>query len=155
MTIRIERDPDFWRAVAAHPAVAPALLGFDAARVGELVRMPGILPMAAEHGGFLFLRLDTQGFTCELHTLFTPEGWGREVFIAAILAFNGVWMLGYQSIVTFEAATNPKSRPPLTFGFVPCGTWRETAFGSLRQWILTEAAWRAAPAAKRRRAKCQ
>jgi hypothetical protein len=153
--IRVERDPAFWQGVAAHPAVAQALMGCDARRIGEIVGRPNILPLASEHGGFLFESRDGLGFTCELHTLFTPEGWGREVFIAAMEAFNTVFSLGLHSVTTLEVEANPKSRPALTFGFTRCGDWRETAFGPLRQWILTSEAWRASPAAARRRARCQ
>jgi hypothetical protein len=149
--IRIERDPAFWIAVASHPAVAPSLLGLPAEKIGALARRPEILPLASENGGFLFARLDALGFVCELHTLFTPNGWGREALVAGIWSIGVVWALGYQIVVTFEAKSNTRSRPPKTFGFRQAGDWRSTPVGELRMWTLTQSAWNASPA---RRLRC-
>lgn len=153
--IRIERDPAFWREIACHPAVAPALIGLSPEVVGEFATRPDVLPLAAVHGGFLFVRRDELGFSCELHSLFTPGGWGREVHEAGWQALNALWLLGYQTLTTFEAAVNERSRPPRSFGFIACGPWRETPFGTLRQWVLTREAFAASPAAQRRRRQCQ
>jgi hypothetical protein len=153
--IRIERDPAFWRDVAAHPAVVPALLGLTPEAVGELAERIEVLPIAAEHGGFLVVRRDPLGFVGEIHSLFTPEGWGREATQAGWEALNGLWLSGFQTLVTFEAADNPRSRPWRSFGFQQSGPWRETASGVLRQWVLTREAFFASPSAKRRRARCQ
>ncbi|MBA3811524.1 MAG: hypothetical protein H0X27_07765 [Caulobacteraceae bacterium] len=150
--IRLERDPAWWTAVAAHPAVAPMLGGLASPEaIGALAGRADILPLAAEHGGFLFVRADALGFTCELHTLFTPEGWGREALTAGVQALGALWTCGYQLVTTFEAKGNPRSRPPRTFGFSQAGDWRETPFGVLRLWTLAKAAWEASPA---RRLKC-
>ncbi len=149
--IRIERDPAFWTTVASHPAVAPALLGLPPEKIGALAGRPEMLPIASEHGGFLFARLDALGFVCELHTLFTPRGWGREALIAGVRAIGVVWALGYQTVVTFEARANRRSRPPKTFGFRQAGDWRTTPVGELRLWTLSQANWDASPA---RRLKC-
>ena len=151
--IRIERDPAFWTAVASHPAILPLIGGIDPAAVGALAGRPGVLPLAAEHGGYLFIRQDALGYVAELHTLFTPEGWGREALAAGIEAINAVWIAGFQSIVTLEMAGNPRGRPPLSFGFERCGDFRPTLTGEGRLWILTRGAWAASPAMKRR-AKC-
>ena len=152
--IRIERNPGFWSAVASHPAVAGAIMGVAPEVIGELATRDTMLPLAAKHGGYLFGRADAFGFVAELHTLFTPEGWGREAVIAGIEALNAVFLLGYHLVTTFEAENNPRSRPPVTAGFVQAGEWRATPVGSLRLWVLTRAAWQASPAAKRRR-RCQ
>ena len=151
--IRIERDPAFWVAVAGHPEVAPTLLGMDPAAVGRIAARPDVLPLAADHGGFLFARADLAGFVCELHSLFTPEGRGREALTAGIEAINAVWLAGYQAVTTFEVQANPRSRPPRTFGFARAGDWRATPIGPLRLWILSRQAWDASPA--QRRALCQ
>ena len=135
--------------MASHPAVAGALLGLDPEAVGALAARPDLLPLASEHGGFFFGRTDAMGFSCELHTLFTPEGWGREVLLAALEAFAMVFSLGFALVTTFEVETNAKSRPPLTFGFAIAGDWRETPVGTLRLWILTREAWMASPARRR------
>ena len=149
--IRVERDPAFWTIVAAHPAVQGAILGIAPETIGELAVREGVLPLASRHGGYLFARADALGFVVELHTLFTPEGWGREAVIAGIEALNAVFLLGYQVVTTFEMETNPRSRPPVTAGFVQAGDWRETPLGQLRMWVLTRAGWEASPAARRRR----
>ncbi len=150
--IRIERDPVFWTRIAAHPAVAPVRMGLPPEMIGSLASRPDMLPLASEHGGFLFARLDALGFACELHTLFTPEGWGREALTSGIQALGAVWALGYQAILTFEVRANLRSRPPRTFGFVRAADWRTTPLGDLRLWTLTRSAWNASPA---RRLKCQ
>ena len=149
--IRIERDPAFWTRIAAHPEVAPLLMGLPAETVGALATRRDMLPIAGIHGGFMFGRLDALGFVCELHTLFTPEGWGREAMVAGVQALGVVWALGYQAILTFETSTNPKSRPPRTFGFVQAAEWRVTPLGELRLWTLTRSGWDASPI---RRLKC-
>jgi hypothetical protein len=151
--IRVERDPAFWARVASHPAVAPVLLGMDPAAVGRIAAQPDVLPLASAHGGFLFIRRDVAGFVCELHTLFTPEGWGREALVAGMSAIEAVWITGYQAVITFEAQANPRSRPPRTFGFARAGDWRASPIGPLRLWTLSHQAWDASPA--KRRLVCQ
>ncbi len=152
--VRVERNASFWEGVAAHPALAGALMGLSPSAVGAIAGRPDVLPIAAEHGGFLFARADDLGFVAELHSLFTPQGWGREVLTAGVEALNLVWLCGFQLVTTLEVHSNPKSRPPRTFGFIIAGDWRETPFGSLRLWTLSRAAWEASPAAQRRNAKC-
>lgn len=153
--IRIERDPAFWTAVAEHPEVAARLgASISAASIAGVVGRDDVLPLASVHGGYLFVKRDPLGFACELHTLFTPEGWGREALEAAVIAFNAVFIAGYQVVFTFEAQANAKSRPPLSFGFRQAGGWRETPYGPMRAWTLTAEAWRASPIVTRRRKTC-
>ena len=148
--IRIERNSDWWTAVGSHPAVRLALMGLEPEVVGATAARPDVLPLAAEHGGFLVCKADVMGFVAELHTLFTPEGWGREVVLAGIEGINLVWLAGYQVLTTFEVQSNPRSRPAKTFGFVQAGPWRDSPIGVIRQWVLTREAWEASPASKRR-----
>ena len=147
--IRVERDPAWWAAIAAHPAVVGTLLGVGPELIGALCRRDDIMPLAADHGGFMFVLRDTLGFTCELHTLFTPEGWGREVLLAGVEALHAVFLAGYQAVTTFEVRENPRSQPPRSFGFHQAGDWRETPIGELRLWVLTRKAWEASPAQRR------
>ncbi len=147
--IRIERDPGFWERVASHPAVTAALLGFEPAVVSRLCVSPRALPYAAPHGGYIFIRLDASGFACELHSLFTPEGWGREAHQAGIEAAGAIWRLGFQLIQTLEIAGNPRSRPPRSFGFRPAGEFRPSPAGAARLWTLSWADWSARPATRR------
>jgi hypothetical protein len=148
--IRIERDPGFWTRVASDPAVAVALGGMAPEAVGAWAQRAEVLPLASEHGGFLLTRLDPLGMVAELHTLFTPEGWGREVVLAGIEAIGAVWTCGFQTIVTLEMRANPRSRPARTFGFQRCGDWKASPWGDARQWLVTRESWNASAAAQRR-----
>ena len=148
--IRIERDPAFWTAIASHPACAGALMGMPPETAGRLAQASDVLPLAAEHGGFLFVRLDALGFVCELHTLFTPEGWGREVHAAAREAIGAVWLTGFALVTTLEAEGNAASRPPRSFGFRQLGDWKTGALGTYRPWGVSLEDWKQSPAGKRR-----
>ena len=143
--IRVERDPAFWAAVAGHPALRAVMGRMDPAQIAAVAVNPLALPLAAEHGGFIFLRADALGFVADLHTLFTPEGWGREALTAGIEAINAVWLCGYQIITTFEVKANPRSRPPRSFGFSQAGEWRQSPIGEIRLWSLSVSAWAASP----------
>ncbi len=152
--IRVERDPGFWTAVAAHPDVRPHMHGLDPEAVGRLVALDSVIPLAAQHGGFIFTKTDPMAFICELHTLFTPEGWGREAMVSGTEALALLWTSGLKMVTTFETSDNAKSRPPKTFGFLLAGDWRDTMFGALRMWVLTQNAWSASPAGLRA-ARCR
>lgn len=147
--IRLERDPAFWVGVASHPAVAQALAGMAPAAVASIVARDDVLPLAAEHGGYLFRRLDPLGHICELHSLFTPDGWGREALTAGLQAINAVWIAGYQLVTTHQVRANPRSQPPRTFAFTPAGDWRPSPIGDVRLWTLSRLAWESSPAARR------
>jgi hypothetical protein len=84
--IREERDAQFWIDVLSHPALEHARAGHDPATIATV--LPRAWPLAAKHGGFLFFPADSFGRAYELHTLFKPEGWGREAFEAARDAFD-------------------------------------------------------------------
>lgn len=151
--IRIERDPAFWTAIAEHPSVTPMLRGAAPAAIGALARRRDFLPLAAEHGGFLLQRRDELGFAWELHTLFTPEGWGREAVLAGVEGLALMFGSTCRLIWTLEVKANPRSRPWKGLGFVQAGDWAETPLGELRPWILTKSSWAESRAAKRR-AQC-
>jgi hypothetical protein len=149
--IREERDPGFWNAVVEHPEVKPHVtLGQDL-ELSEIVTHPGVVPLAAEHGGFLFVRLDGLGRVYELHTMFTPEGWGREVMLALATACERMFQTGAQLITTYEVEGNWRSRPPKTFRFEPCGDFAEAGSlpARLRTWALSRLDWSTAPARQR------
>lgn len=146
--IRIERDRQFWLDVASHPAVAGSVMGLDAQAVADHAQDPRILPLASEHGGFLFCQLDGLGFVRELHTLYMPQGWGREVLQAAKEAFTVVFEIA-QIVTTYEMRANHRSQPPRSFGFVAAGDWQTSIVGDLRAWVLTREAWQQSPAHRR------
>jgi hypothetical protein len=143
--IRELRDRRFWIEVASHPAVRPALLGLEPDEVGDVVQLESVLPLAADHGGFLFARRDALGAAVELHSLFKPEGWGREAHAAAREAAVHVFARGALAITTFEFRALPRSRPPRSFGFVSLGQC-QGPIGEAIYWQLTRDAWRASPA---------
>lgn len=146
--IREERNPAFWRGIADHPEVSQAAIFGDAAMdLADIVQHPSVLPLASEHGGYLICRLDGLGHVCELHSMFTPEGWGREAMLAAVDAFDLAFAGGMQVLTTYEVSTNPRSRPPKRFGFVRAGEF-QGPYG-LRSWVLTRAAWEASPGRSR------
>ena len=147
--IRIERDPEWWRRIAGDRDVIDSLLGHDPQPLLAAVTGEDVLPLASAHGGFLFVKRDPLGFVADLHTLFTPEGRGREALLAAVEALGVVWASGFQAVTTFEVKANPHSRPPRVFGFTRAGDWRDTPLGPLRLWILTREAWTLSPACRR------
>jgi hypothetical protein len=145
--IREDRDHAFWNAVYEHPAVKPHVsLGHDVDIITPLLANPAVTPLRAEHGGFLFVRLDNLGRVHELHSLFTPEGWGREVLQALKEAVSEMFARGAQVITTYDVEGNWRSRPPKTFRFQPCGDYAPALGVNLRTWVLTRADWEASPA---------
>lgn len=149
--IREERDPTFWRAIYDHPQVHPHVsLGQDI-DLPALVAHPSVTPLAAEHGGFLFVRLDGLGRVYELHTMFSPDGWGREVLLALKAACERIFDSGAQLITTYEVEGNWRSKPPKTFRFEACGEFAsaEPYQHRFRTWALSRANWVASPARQR------
>lgn len=143
--IRVERDPAFWVDVLSDPSLAHMRGDLEPAAI--IPALERAIPLAAEHGGFLFFPADSFGHAFELHTLFKPAGWGREAFSAAREAFDYIFERG-DLVITHETP-HPQSRPPKTFRFEPCGEFRDGPHGSYRLWLLTKDAWRASPARRR------
>lgn len=149
--IREDRDAGFWTEIYEHPAVKPHVgLGHEI-DMGAIVESLQVTPLRAEHGGFLFVRLDGLGRVYELHTMFTPEGWGREVLLSSKLAFAEMFSRGAQVITTYEVEGNKRSQPPLSFRFQPAGEFAHAPElnANLRTWILTRTAWDNSPARSR------
>lgn len=151
--IEAQRDPAFWRRIATHPEVAPhALMGAGPEIIAPLLAEQTTIALASQNGGFLFLKLDGFGFVRELHTLYTPEGWGREVALALKEATEVVFATA-QVIVTQEQEGWWRSAPPKSHGWKTAGPYREVGLAApLRTWILTREAWEQSPA--RRRLPC-
>jgi hypothetical protein len=152
------RNPAFWQAVADHPEVASRiLLGGPTFDVAATVADQRVMPLAAEHGGFLVFQLDGLGRLFEVHTLFTPEGWGREVLNAAKesldIMFNG---LHAAMLTTYEVEGNWRSAPPRSFGWQAVGDFTPNPYypQRMRFWFLTLGAWESSPAHRRGLRKC-
>lgn len=144
--IREERSGAFWRDVVDHPQVVHVTMGlpFD---IEGLVGHESVTPLASQSGGFLFCRLDGLGRVYELHTLFKPEGWGREVAGSAKEAFAHMFDAGAQVITTYEV--EGWAAPPLSFGWRAAGGFAASPIGNSRTWVLTLEAWAASPARRR------
>jgi hypothetical protein len=147
MQVHEERDPAFWRAVAAHPAVGPMILqGQSLDVIDAIVAHPDVLPLASNNGGLMFTARDQFGKVKELHTLYRPEGWGREVAVAAKHAFERVFSGGADLVFTQENLASWRTRPPKSFGFKPLGEAFVSELGTFRTWGLLAADWLASPA---------
>ncbi len=149
--VAINRDASFWERIANHPDVAHVMFG----QVVDFssVEAECVYPYAAVNGGYIFVRLDPFGRIYDLHSLFTPEGWGREAFQTAIEVL--ALLPGWQVITTYHTG-HKQSKPPASFGFRPAGAFCETPFGNWQTWLLTRDAWEASPVYKRQEAsKCQ
>ena len=143
-----DRDPAFWDRIISHPEVAPHVTFGQQLDLLTILDNPWVTPLRTENGGFLFFRLDGLGRVHELHTMYTPQGWGREVLLALKEAVSEIFDRGAQLITTYDVEGNWRSRPPKTFRFEPCGDFA-TADGfpvKLRTWALSKAAWNASPA---------
>lgn len=126
-------------------------MGRDPGLIDTLLANPNVTPLASKNGGFLFLKIDSEGRTFELHTLFTPDGWGREVAVAAREAFRRIFAAGAQVIVTMEVSGWWRSAPPRSHGWVPAGDFAPMAAtgDDARSWVLTKTAWLDSPVFKR------
>lgn len=146
-----DRDPAFWCGVYEHPSVKPHVGLGRQIEIAEIVADQRVTPLRATHGGFLFIQLDGLGRIYELHTMFTPEGWGREVLHAAKAAFCMMFERGADLITTFEVAGHKQSQPPRTFRFEPAGAFAFEASlnAELRTWALRRQAWEESPARQR------
>lgn len=143
--IREDNHPAFWVEVASHPALAHVRGGHDPQMLIEA--LPRTIALRAEHGGYLFFPADSFGRVYEMHTLFTPEGWGREAFQALRDSIDH--MFGRCDLIVTHQTPHPQSRPPKTFRFAPLGDFTDTPHGQVRLWMLTRDAWLGSPARRR------
>lgn len=150
MEICEQRDPAFWRAVAEHPEVSPSVLfGHDAEVMDAIVANPGVLPLASENGGFLFTSRDNFGRVFELHTMFRPNGWGREVALALKQALERVFNGGADLVFTHSNEDAWRTKPPLSFGFKRLGEPFDTEWGRFCTWGVFANQWSQSPARTR------
>ena len=152
--MRVERDPRFWDAIAALPEVSPwVFAGTRPASLAPIVSSDRATPLASENGGVIFWCLDQIGFVLEMHTLYRPDGWGREVALNG-RAFMAEGFRNASLIITHEQEGNWRSRPPKSHGWTACGDFRDAGFPHrLRLWSLTRESWQASPVG--RRVECQ
>ncbi len=149
--IREERDWTFWQMIADHPDVKDHVFLGKELRLDRVVTHPSVKPLASKSGGFLFCRLDGIGRVFELHTIYAPAGWGREVAKASKIAFDRVFREGAQIITTYEVEDWWRSRPPLSHGWKKAGDFEfsESLAAEVRSWVLTRDAWMQSPVGRR------
>lgn len=148
------RDVTFWDRIASHPDVAPHIfMGRDPETLSPLVTNPLAKPYASDNGGVIFSPVDHLGFVVEMHTLFTPEGWGREVAISGKRFVADVFRT-VSLILTHEQEFHWRSRPPRSHGWQACGDFVDAGMACrLKLWALTREAWSASPVGRKMR--CQ
>jgi hypothetical protein len=79
--------------------------------------------------------------TLEMHTLFRPEGWGREVAKAGRV-FMQTAFESASIILTHEQEGHWRSKPPKSHGWVPCANYQDVGLPRrLRLWALTREGW--------------
>lgn len=144
------RDVEFWNRIATHPSVAPSVfMGLPVVSTAPLVENENNLPLASENGGLIFVAVDHLGLVMELHTLYTPEGWGREVTSHARLCFRDV-MKDTSLVITHEQEGEKQTKPPLSYGWKPAGDYTDVGLPRrLKLWILTREAWLASPVGRK------
>jgi hypothetical protein len=144
------RDVEFWDDVARHHQVSPSVfMGLAQVSTAPLVRDERNLPLASQNGGLIFVASDSLGFSMELHTLYRPEGWGREVTEHARECFREV-MKTVSLVTTFEQEGEKQTRPPLSYGWRSAGDFMAVGLPKrLKLWILTREAWVASPVGRK------
>jgi hypothetical protein len=146
----INRDAAFWDGIANHEAVAPhVFMGKERHSLAPLVEDPKVLPLASENGGIMFVAMDLVGLVREMHTMYRPEGWGREVAEAS-KRFMCEAFKHCALITTHEQEGHYRSKPPKCHGWKPAGEYTDVGLPiRLRLWILTREAWYASPAGRK------
>ena len=144
------RDVHFWDSIAQHESVAPhVFMGVTPYSLAVLINNEANIPHASENGGVLFVAVDGLGLVKEMHTMYRPEGWGREVAINGKAFVNEV-MKESVLIITHEQEGNWRSSPPKSHGWKPCGDYCYVGLPKrLRLWALTQEAWRASPVGRK------
>lgn len=135
------RDAAFWDRIAGHPEVAPHIfMGAQPVSLSVLFDQ-GAFGLRSENGGCIFVPRDPLGMVLEMHTLFTPEGWGREVAKAG-RGFMAHVFERASLVLTHEQDGHWRSRPPRSHGWIACGDFQDVGLPRrLRLWALTREAW--------------
>ena len=144
-----QRDPAFWDRITAHPEVMDGALMGVPLSLSEVVTHPSVTPLASENGGYLFCQLDGAGRVFELHSIFAPDGWGREALTTGKAALVEMFSRGMQVLTTYQVEGKWRTQPPKSFGFAPQGDFAPALGVSVKTWLLTRTAWEASPAFRR------
>ena len=146
----INRSADFWDSVAFDPDVAPFVF-MDAPRqsLSVLVGDESNEPFASDNGGVLFVKTDHLGSIYEMHTMFRPEGWGREVAITGAKALHHIFSKALL-VFTYEQEGHWQSRPPKSHRWKSSGEFIDQGLSKrLKLWYLTRDDFLSSPVGKK------
>jgi len=144
------RDVTWWDHIASHPEVSPHIfMDRDPTSLGVLIDNPANLPLRSEHGGVILIAMDAFGLVREMHTLYSPEGWGREVAMNGKLFMREAF-LTTQVLFTHEQEGNWRSKPPRSHGWKECSEYCYVDLPKrLKLWMLTREAFFASPVGRK------
>lgn len=144
------RDTQWWDSIANHPEVAPhVFMGLDPVSLGPLVENPKNQPMRSENGGIILICIDGFGLVKEMHTLYNPAGWGREVAANGKLFMREAFKTA-NVIFTHEQEGNWRSRPPRSHGWKESGDYTDVDLPKrLKLWMLTRDAFYSSPVGRK------
>ena len=148
------RDVAFWDSLAHHPDVAPHIfMGMEPVTLASLILNEDNLPLRSEHGGVILTAVGSFGMAREMHTLYHPDGWGREVAKNGKLFMREAFK-SCQVILTQEQEGNWRSVPPKSHGWKSVGDYCYVGMPKrLKLWMLTKEAFEASPVG--RKLQCQ
>ena len=146
----INRDAEFWDRIAFDPLVSPRVfMGLGEMSLAPLVENEKNLPFSSENGGVILVSLDHFGLVREMHALYQPQGWGREVAKAVPYfmkeAFNTTSV-----IFTHEQEGEWRTSPPKSHGWKVVSDFCYVEMPKrLRLWMLTKEAFYASPVGRK------
>ena len=127
-------DPAHFNAVANDPSVRPFLGGEGQIDLTPLLRNPAHVGIATEHGGFVLVNQGEGRY--EVHSMFLPEGRGREA-VEAMRAASAYLFAATDCVeVVTKAATTNRGAMALALraGFEP-------RFEGPVRWTSTDVLW--------------
>lgn len=146
----INRSAEFWDGVASSPEVAPfVFMDLPVQSLGGLVENENNEPFASDNGGVLFVKTDHLGSIYEMHTMFRPEGWGREVAITGAKALHYIFSKAL-IVFTYEQEGHWQSRPPKSHRWKSSGEFVDQGLSKrLKLWYLTRDDFLSSPVGKK------
>lgn len=146
----INRDVSFWDSIASHADVAPAVfMNCPIQSLALLISNEKNEPFSSQNGGVLFVKTDHLGAIYEMHTMFRPEGWGREVAVTGAKALHHIFTKALL-VFTYEQEGHWQSRPPKSHRWKSSGEFIDQGLSKrLKLWYLTRDDWLSSPVGKK------
>lgn len=150
----VNRDVSFWDSIAFHPEVAPfVFLDHPRSSLSVLIEDEKNVPFSSDHGGVLFVKTDHLGSVYEMHTMFTPEGWGREVALTGAASLHNIFKTALM-VFTYEQEGHWRSCPPKGHRWKSSGDFVDHGLSKrLKLWYLTRDDWLSSPVGKKIRCR--